>query len=194
METTTEEKMNMLLMQDEAGYVPVSTVQGKACSSCRWFHPNSEYGDECRIVQSWPEPIVSNGYCNRHEEVPSTEPEPLEVVIIGEMSKKTVTEDGLFNRLWERIEKVLPDFLKSQPEPAFTVQKDLNGKWRWVATYTNNFQDRDGEIISEKALDGYLERVSLGLVPMPELWVGHVKGTRHKTTNPHRICDFFSQA
>ena len=90
-------------------------------------------------------------------------------------AKKTVDEDGLFVRLFERLkEKFAP-----QPDSAFTVQKDLNGQWRWVAAFTNNFKDRDGEIISEKALDGYLARVNMGLVPMPELWLGHVKEAKH---------------
>ena len=88
-------------------------------------------------------------------------------------------ETQVKQNILERVVEAVKDILNPQPDSAFTVQKDLNGNWRWMATFTNNFKDRDGEIISEKALDGYLERVSLGLVPMPELWVGHVKGTRH---------------
>jgi hypothetical protein len=49
----------------------------------------------------------------------------------------------------------------------------------WVATYTNSFEDRDKEIISESALDAYIERVEKGFTPMPELWSWHLPGTRH---------------
>lgn len=87
----------------------------------------------------------------------------------------TEVEKNVFNRVWQR----LANALNPQPDSAFAVQKDLNGQWRWIATFSNNFKDRDGEIISEKAWDGYLERIELGLVPMPELWVGHVDGTKH---------------
>lgn len=95
-----------------------------------------------------------------------------------EQVEKTVNEDGLFNRIWERIEKALPDFLKPRTDQPFTVYKSLNGELRWLATFTNNFLDRDKEIISEKALDGYLNRVQMGLVPMPELWEAHIPETK----------------
>lgn len=87
-------------------------------------------------------------------------------------------EDALFTRIWERIKEHLPGQTETR-ESAFLIRKDLSGQWRWFATFTNNFRDRDGEIISEKALDSYLDRLEAGLTPMPELWVGHVKGTRH---------------
>jgi hypothetical protein len=79
----------------------------------------------------------------------------------------------------ERVVEAVKEILNPQPDSAFTVQKDLNGQWRWMASFTNNFKDRDGEIISEKALDGYIDRVNSGLTPMPELWLGHIEGTKH---------------
>lgn len=93
-----------------------------------------------------------------------------------ETPEKTVDEDGLFLRIWERVKEVISP---SKQDGVFTVQKDLKGQWRWVATYTNNFMDREGEIISDKALDGYLARVDMGLVPMPELWAAHIPETKH---------------
>lgn len=174
-----------LISQEEANYTPVSTVPGKACSSCRFFQPAyDDMPDRCHIVANWPEPIVPNGISDRHEVAPVYEPEPLAVVIVGEASTDTqvkapaVTEDGIVDRIWKRIEPLLP---KSKPQPinSFAVQKDLNGEWRWIATFTNNFQDRDKEIISDKALDGYLDRLNAGLIPYPELWVGHVEETKH---------------
>jgi hypothetical protein len=96
--------------------------------------------------------------------------------ITEQPTEKTVNEDGLFDRLWQRIQDVISPF---KSDSAFVVQKDMSGEWRWIATFTNNFMDREGEIISEKALDGYLERVNAGLVPLPELWVGHIEGTKH---------------
>lgn len=86
-----------------------------------------------------------------------------------------VIEKNVLERVWQRI----ADVISPQQDSAFTVQKDLNGNWRWMATFTNNFKDRDGEIISDKALDGYLDRVNSGLTPMPELWLGHIEGTKH---------------
>ncbi len=104
----------------------------------------------------------------------------LETTEITEQStEKAVNEDGLFDRLLDRMKDALPAFMKPQPDTAFTVYKDLKGQWRWVAAFTNNFYDRTKEIISEKALDDYLERVNAGLVPMPDLRVGHVPESVH---------------
>jgi hypothetical protein len=88
-------------------------------------------------------------------------------------------ETEVKQNILERVVEAVKDILNPQSDGAFTVQKDLNGKWRWMATFTNNFKDRDGEIISEKALDDYIERVNSGLIPLPELWLGHIEGTKH---------------
>ena len=96
----------------------------------------------------------------------------------GEM-KKAVEEDSLFDRLLDRMKEVLPAFLKPQPDSVFTVYKDVGGKWRWVGAFTNNFYDRTREIISEKALDDYLERVNAKFVPMPDLRLGHLPESKH---------------
>lgn len=50
---------------------------------------------------------------------------------------------------------------------------------RWVAWWTNNFEDREGEFFTEKAIDDYIRRVDLGIVPYPELWYWHIPGTKH---------------
>ncbi len=88
-------------------------------------------------------------------------------------------ETEVKQNILERVVEAVKEILNPSPDGAFTVQKDLNGKWRWMATFTNNFKDRDGEIISEKALDDYIERVNSGLIPLPELWLGHIEGTKH---------------
>jgi hypothetical protein len=55
----------------------------------------------------------------------------------------------------------------------------VNTKTRsWVAIWSNNFEDRDGEIFTAKAIDDYIARVDMGIVPPPELWVHHTPGTR----------------
>lgn len=165
-----------LFTQDEVNYTPVSTQRGKACSACRF------YCDEmCHLVMG---EIAPNGICDRFEPPPvMEEPAPMPVTIVeppememGEMSMKAVNEDGLFVRIWNRIADALNP---SQPDSAFAIQKDLNGNYHWVATFSNNFLDRTQEIISEKAWDNYLDRVQAGLVPMPDLRVGHIPESVH---------------
>lgn len=92
-----------------------------------------------------------------------------------------VMADSLFKKLAQRIESFDLAGLfraKANHDAPFQVVKTPKG-YRWVAAFSNNFEDRDEEIISEKAWDGYLQRVNAGFVPMPELWIGHIKGTRH---------------
>ncbi len=48
----------------------------------------------------------------------------------------------------------------------------------FLCTWSNNFEDRDGEIFTSKAIDDYVARVDMGVVPPPELWVWHLPGTR----------------
>lgn len=48
----------------------------------------------------------------------------------------------------------------------------------WLAVWSNNFMDRDGEIFTQKAIDDYIARVDMGVVKPPELWVWHIPGTR----------------
>ncbi len=43
----------------------------------------------------------------------------------------------------------MPD---NAPQQSFNVFKDANGRWRWVAISSTAYQDRDGEIVSTKAL------------------------------------------
>lgn len=53
------------------------------------------------------------------------------------------------------------------------------GNGYWLASYTNDFEDRDKEILTRAAHDRYIARLENGLVPYPELWLKHIHGTRH---------------
>lgn len=53
---------------------------------------------------------------------------------------------------------------------------------KWVGWWTNNFKDKQGEIITEKAIDSYIWRADKGLVSMPPLRFLHVPGSEHGRT------------
>lgn len=73
------------------------------------------------------------------------------------------------------IRQRFAQFLSPTDATGFKVLGDY-----WVASFTNNFLDRDGELITAKAHDRYVERVKAGLVPLPELWLWHLGDeTRH---------------
>lgn len=186
-----------LLDQKEVNYIPMSATLGKGCGSCRWFHANGDYMDSsphCHLVESYPEPILATGVCDRWEGPPAPMPNlsnPLPVVIVPmedvvaemEMALPT-TAKGLI----ETIRSVVKNMFQPAPTPApdeaikedaFTVFKAADGKHYWLARHTGKFKDREGEILADKAHDEYLDRVQKGLVPMPELWTLHKKGTKH---------------
>ena len=56
--------------------------------------------------------------------------------------------------------------------------KALNND-NWIAWYTNNFEDKEGEIVSLKAMQESIDAANKGEYPMPELWFYHLDGTRH---------------
>jgi hypothetical protein len=73
------------------------------------------------------------------------------------------------------FDNLLSRFRRS--EAAFSGFKALGEGW-WLASFTNAFKDRDGEILSQEAQTAYVRRVKRGYVPLPELWIHHTKGTR----------------
>lgn len=168
-EAEPEEKMVMRLDQSEVNYTAATTKKGAACSNCRWFSSDLEYGIQtCQIVNGWPMPIVANGYCDRHEALTQEMFEPEAVTMERQAQREYF--------------KVLRNLFRRSSEPDdsdFTVFKDAAGQWRWIARYTNNFQDLEGEIISEKALEQYVLRVQQGFVPLPTLRVWHIPGSDH---------------
>lgn len=174
----------MLFTQEEVNYVTLSPKSNKACANCRFFIASGTYGDDgdgdndCHIVCEYPDAILPTGYCDRWEAMPTPEPieqAPIPVMIV-EPEETVQMEANLFERIWQKIDARLHPAKEQQ---AFTVFKDKQGNPHWIARYTNNFQDLDGEIISEKALNDYIVRVNMKLIPMPELWDMHIKGTRH---------------
>lgn len=64
--------------------------------------------------------------------------------------------------------------LLNEPAPAFDdgVNFKVVGS-HWIATWTNNFKDRDDEIFPEREIDAYIRRVDLGIVPKPTLQIWH---------------------
>lgn len=203
-ESNSSEKMMMRPTQAEAQYVTLSGEAGKACANCRWFD-GSDGGGYCHLIENYPEDILPTGYCSRWEGKPVAE-EPTTTTIEAdsvlvlppmEMGSMARSEDKAGRVLSKRnagkitsalmaIKDVLlnaglvnmEDMPDAMSKGTFTVFK-ANGKDYWKAVWTNNFKDRDGEILSETAHDRYLARVEKKLVPMPELWYWHIPGTKH---------------
>lgn len=63
---------------------------------------------------------------------------------------------------------------------AFSLVKQADGRYRWLAIYSNKFRDDDvpPEIIAEKSHKRFVQMVDAGEYPMPILQTWHVNGTR----------------
>lgn len=187
-----------MLTEGEVNYVTLSSVKGKACANCRWF-----LNDGCFIVADWgpenPEPIIATGYCDRHELSPEPEPtvtevlaeaianssESLSTAILAvlptdDMSKAVKPRKSLTEWARAQKEKLFPD---KQKGASFQVFKGVDGEYHWHAVYSNNFEDRENEILTAEGHKNFITRLDMGLIPMPVLDVWHIEGTEHGQTD-----------
>lgn len=173
--------------QSAVNYVTLSPVAGQACANCIFYRATGYDGVEwphCHLVHDGPLPIEPTGKCDRWEAMPapeSMEQQPVPVVIVTEeveIGEASHTPAPAARKSFgDRLREFLGGSKSDEVTPFQVIEKD--GTAYWLATFSNNFKDRDGEIISEAAWDGYFDRLKMGFVPMPELWIGHVKGTAH---------------
>lgn len=63
---------------------------------------------------------------------------------------------------------------------AFGVYKGVDGEHYWLGIVSNNFKDRDGEIITEAAHVEYMGYLDANPGKAPELWTWHTPGTGRK--------------
>lgn len=196
MDEQTQEKKLQPLTQAEVGYVTVSPKMGsgEACAACRWYYTIPE-GSFCHLVETNPEYIEPTGWCNRFEAAPKPEiPDVTIVVDNGSLSvevepmsmnddHKQSNERASTNPatrstpggVWGAIKSLLG---VGSAERQTSMFKVLDNRY-WYASYTNNFVDLEGEIIADKAHERYVARAQRGVVPMPELWLKHIIGTKH---------------
>lgn len=169
-------------LQSEAGYVTLSAAPGQACANCRWFKAveyedgEAEVKSECHLIANWPEAILATGRCDRWEAAPSSEPAPLEVVVVDASAQPAMQGEAAAGGkgLIDRIRDLFP---KRKAADDLNVGLKVVGN-HWLIVWSNNFEDRDGECFTQKAIDKYVARVDVGAVPLPELWIYHTPGTR----------------
>lgn len=180
------QKMFSLPTQQETNYRPAGGSTDHACSNCRFFLRNWEGSPKCHLIENYPEPIESNGVCDRHE-IGTPEPlveEPILVQIVDPMMDMEDSAEmaltvpkTIFQRVKDFAASLRPEPIIEQP--AFTVFKTASGRNAWIARHTGKWIDRENEILSEQSHERYVQRVQAGKVNKPELWMWHAKGTKH---------------
>lgn len=177
------QEKSWLLKQTQVNYTSLSGSKGKACASCRWFNPYGDWRDDtniatCHLVENWPEAILATGLCDRHEAV---EPEPLiqdplPVIIVEAETEKAIEQalqkPSVLKRFWAALKS-------ARSTSPVNAQFKALGNGYWVGWYSNNFEDRETEIIAAEAHDKFISRLNAGIMPMPELWFWHIPGTKH---------------
>lgn len=110
------------------------TIAGNATAPEAYAHA-AKYGE---ISQSWLQQLIDQGYVYQ---VPDNG------YALYEMSELVAKKPELQGRIDYILQNSRPD-LKS-----FTVFKSADGSYRWIARTTTAYRDRDGEIITTKALE-----------------------------------------
>lgn len=152
-----------------ANYGPLRGSDTKACANCNWFCAR---GAACDLV--WGE-IVATGGCDLWLPEPAPyEPAPIPVTIVDSAEDKPSLIDKSPILSW-----LVRTFGKKDTEALDECGFKALPNGKWVSFYTNNFQDKTGQIFSEKAHDQYIDWLDKGMIPMPELWWWHVPGTKH---------------
>lgn len=86
-------------------------------------------------------------------------------------------ESGFFDFVKDAVVSALESVgIVQKEDPNGTMLwKGKDGKYYWLASYSNNFRDRDepSQIVSEKSHRDFVERVEKGLAPYPRLWLWH---------------------
>ncbi len=172
--------MPMKINQDDprVQYGPLLGTDTQACANCQWF---SARNASCGLV--WDD-IVATGLCKLWLAKPTLNELqiPIPVVIVeppatGSAEQPVVTETKESSILaWLK-----QTFGKKADEPLDGSGFKSLDDTHWVAYYTNSFEDKTGQIFSEKSSDQYIGWLDKGAIPLPELWYWHVPGTKHGT-------------
>lgn len=187
-------KQSTVFDQSQVGYVPLSPKGNQACANCVFYRSTAYDGIDyphCLIVENDdPDPIEATGWCNHWEAKPAPPADLADVIEeaiegVGQVVTDAVTSAiPMMQMDMEHKPKSLLQRAKAALFPekemgAFNVYKGTDGAWHWVARYTNAYIDKEHEIFTEKAHEEFIQRVDMGLVDKPELWVWHTKGTKH---------------
>lgn len=196
-------KQATIFTQAQAGYITLSNKQAQACANCVFFRDTGYDGvdwQHCHLVEAYPEPILPTGICNEWRAKPEPPPELTEQigealaevvedaaeqiadavtssmpsVVTVSAEKKTPARQSIVERVKQLITPP-----KTDDDSSFEIEKGIDGKWYWIAKYTNAYEDKDGEIFTEAAHENFIRNIDMGLVDKPELWTYHLKGTKH---------------
>lgn len=96
----------------------------------------------------------------------------------GKKRKRNRKKESTFmSRIVDKVKEAVGVHEIEETVNRFNVFKGKDGVYRWVASYSNKFRDRDDppEIIAEKSHLRFADKVDKEEYPLPELWLWHIK-------------------
>lgn len=167
--------------------IPAADIKAEAKGLVLWHESGREifYAEPVEKVSAVPapEPVVKGVDMG----APDGDVTAVQVIAAGTATpilSETIAPRARPLSVLERIRKGLQRVGVIAPEYTIadvmerTGIKSLGGGL-WIGAFTNNFKDRDGEIIRESALDGMIDRMRAEIIPYPELWHAHKWYTKH---------------
>lgn len=150
-----------------SNYSPLGGDKSYACANCAFFNVVQS---SCQLVIG---DISPTGYCDLWTRELTEDESDAARAMPMYMVEKSIKE---------RVVEALQDFFgggkvgstvggEIKASTGFKTFGDNNRYW--VAFWSNNARDRDGEWFAEKAHDRYIARLDAGIVPYPELWYWH---------------------
>lgn len=146
--------------QDVAEYNPLGATGTKGCANCQWFiSPNC-----CVLVAGEISPTgISKYYTPQYE----YETPPLPVYVTNweddEEYKEltpTLEKPNILTQIWQAAKSAVGVKQQvAQPKPFF-LYDGPNGELRWFAVYSNNFEDKHTQILTDAAHKEYAEWVN----------------------------------
>lgn len=172
------------LSQSEANYRPTGGGKSQACSNCKFFVSPAR----CTVVSG---EIAPNGLSDMWQAVPTYVPEPIPVVIVGGMKEQKEPS------FVDKVKAGIASLIGVTPEPnsplGLTIFKQADGSYRWFARYSNSWEDRDKELITQDAHKEFVEWATSNKM-YPELWLWHTPGTRFGVADWLDFSDGFAHA
>lgn len=143
-----------------------------------------EYDGEAEPVDSDEvKAAIKNYYITDYETGEPVEIEEPEFIVGEAMLYSRASNQLPQPSLISRLASMFGGSKEATPKPAvtvptgFAVVKQSDGKLRWFARYSNAWEDRDHEILTEAAHKDYIEW-AYETGTFPELWLWHTGGTR----------------
>lgn len=93
---------------------------------------------------------------------------------IGSKSKEADSfVDKIIGAIRETISPHVQETKDTEHDGGLNLWKGADGQWRWMATYSNSFQDVDGDVITANSHRNFVRAVDEGSAEMPQLWLHH---------------------